>query len=377
MGFNIRDHTILWTIGGSRCYGMHTSESDVDTKGICVPPSRFYHGTLESFEQAEGPSHLEEFRDLLTPEETAVASTTKLEGVVYEVRKFVRLATETNPNILDVLFCRDEEVRLMTPLGKLLRDNRNLFISARARFSFAGYAHSQLKRLREHRSWLLNPPTHLPTRIEFELPERTVIPADQLLAAQDAIKKKVDSWEIDFYGLDETEKIRFQEQVSSHLAEIGVNADERWRTAARAIGCDENFLLLLDRERRYKSAKVHWDQYQNWRENRNPARAELEAKWGMDTKHAAHLYRLLKMCYEILTTGKVNVWRGDIDRDEILAIRNGAMTYDQLVEWATKIDAECDDIYKQKVYVVPKDPDRKRISVLCQEIVERYLAGEK
>src|ERR1039458_5020213 len=35
------------------------------------------------------------------------------------------------------------------------------------------------------------------------------------------------------------------------------------------------------------------DQYNGWKAQRNPKRAELEAKFGYDTKHAMHLVRLM------------------------------------------------------------------------------------
>lgn len=71
------------------------------------------------------------------------------------------------------------------------------------------------------------------------------------------------------------------------------------------------------------------------------ARAELEAQHGYDTKHAMHLVRLLRMGEEILSTGRVNVRREDAD--ELMAIRKGALSYDQLLEQSetlgTRIEA--------------------------------------
>lgn len=375
MQLDMMRHTVLWAVGGSRCYGMHTESSDVDTKGVAVAPASHYHGFLERFEQVEGPSHLEQLAHLLTPEESRVAAATKLEGVVYEMTKFIGLAASSNPNILDVLFCRDEEVRLCTPIGQALRDNRDMFVSAAAKHTFSGYSASQLKRIEGHRKWLLDPPTHQPTRDEYGLPERTVIPADQLMAAEAEIQKRMDQWEVDYGNLSDGERIFIQGQVVRYLAEMQLNLDDRWKAVARSIGYDENFLLLLDKERRYKAAKQQWEQYNRWKKERNPARAELEAKWGYDTKHAAHLVRLLRMAREILLTGNVNVWRGDRDRDELLAIRRGEWKYDDLLSWAQNEDRELSDLYAAKKYIIPKAPDRVKINALCCELVERHLSG--
>jgi hypothetical protein len=79
------------------------------------------------------------------------------------------------------------------------------------------------------------------------------------------------------------------------------------------------------------------------------------------------------MGHEILTTGRVNVWRGDIDRDELLAIRAGAWSYDALIEWADRVEAELEASYASSP--LPREPDRRAIDRLCVELVEDALAG--
>lgn len=377
MDFNLRAHTHLLVVAGSRAYGTNRPDSDVDVKGIAIPPAAYLHGYLRRFEQADKPEHVAGFVDVLTPAEQDIVRATKLEGTIFELRKFVALAAECNPNILDVLFCRDEEVRFVTPIGKKLRANRHLFLSARARFSFSGYAMAQLKRIRLHRAHLLNPPDHKPTRGEFGLPENTLIPTDHLKAVQAAVQKQVDTWQFDWSGLSDTEKVRAENQVADHLTEIrlalgyGTTEEAKWMAAARTIGLNDNLILVMQKEREYEGAFRRWKQFQDWETNRNKDRAALEAAHGLDTKHAMHLLRLLRMCREILVDGEVNVWRSD--HAELLAIRNGAWTYDQIVEWAEKEDAELDVLYRSGKYVVPKEPDRNAIDALCVELVEEAL----
>jgi hypothetical protein len=373
MDFDLRAHTHLLVVAGSRAYGIARPESDLDVKGAAVPPAAYLHGCLRGFEQVDSPEHMALFFADLPAEERAVAARTRLEGTVFDLRKLLRLAAEANPNILDVLFCRDEEVRIATPIGERLRAARALFVTARCRHTFAGYAAAQLKRIETHRRWLLHPPAGQPTRAAFDLPERTVIPADQLAAAQSAIQAQLDAWDVDLSPLDEPARVELQQRIAQSLAEQGLAADERWRAAARTIGLDENFLALLDRERRYKAAHTSWAQYNHWKASRNPARAEAEARHGYDVKHGAHLYRLLKMCREILETGQVHVWRGDRDAEEILAIRRGDWPYDRLVQWAKDEDLALGRLYDQKAYVVPHTPDRDAIDALCVSLVEAAL----
>lgn len=376
MDFPLRAHTHLLVVAGSRGQGLHRPGSDVDVKGVAIPPARYFHGCTAVFEQAAERADIAVFRDTLRPDERAIAEATHLEGTVFDLRKLLRLAAESNPNLLEILFCRDEEVRLITPLGRRLREARALFVTARARHTFGSYATAQLKRIETHRRWLLTPPTDEPVRAAFGLPERTVIPADQLAAANAAILARVQAWDVDLGMLPEPERVALQAKLAEMLAELSLSADTRWQAGARALGMDENFLLLLDRERRYKAARTEWEQHRHWRATRNAARAEGEARHGYDTKHGAHLWRLLEMCKEILLTGQVHVWRGDRDADTLRAIREGAWPYEELVARAKERDAELTRIVTERRYVVPDQPDMEAIDRLCVELVETSLRGD-
>src|SRR5687767_13965948 len=144
MEFDLRKHTVLLALAGSRVYGLHTETSDVDVKGVAIAPARYYLGYTRVFEQCDAPTEIEaSFFDALTEDEKEVSRREKLEGTVYELRKFLKLAMDCNPNILDVLFCADRHVRLETEAGKELRAHRELFLSAKAKHTFAGYAAAQ------------------------------------------------------------------------------------------------------------------------------------------------------------------------------------------------------------------------------------------
>jgi hypothetical protein len=347
----LKARTILLVTHGSHAYGLNTATSDEDIKGVVIPPAPYFLGFAQNFEQAV---------------------TTEPDMVVYTITKFFGLAADCNPNIIEVLWGEESDHRIVTPLGRRLLDARAQFLSRKARFTFAGYAHAQLKRIQLHHRWLTNPVTDKPTRAEYGLPERTVIPQDQLAAAQASIEKKLEHWNLDdMTGLDPAARIAVQNAIAEQLAEIKVSSENLWVSAARNLGYDENFIRLLDQERRYLSRQRDWESYQNWKKTRNPKRAELEAKFGMDTKHAMHLVRLMRMCREILETGKVVVKRPD--RDELLAIRNGAWSYEQLLEWSAAQEAQMEALYKDST--LPHGPDRKALDQLCVELVEAALSA--
>lgn len=297
--------TILYqTVHGSRAYGLARPSSDWDTKGVIVGPSAWYHGFLGGPEQLGEADH-----------------------VLYELRKFFRLAAEANPSLLEILYTDPQWHRVMTPAGERLLAARDQFLSRRVAGSFGGYALSQLKRIKTHRRWLLEPPQAAPTRVAFGLPEKAVAPPDQLGAY---------------------EAMRLQGEVPD---------------------ADPNFLKLLEKERKYRAARNEWSRYQDWLAGRNPARAALEAQFGYDTKHAQHLVRLLRMGHEILATGQVIVTRPD--RDELLAIRDGVLSYDALIEQADALYEAVEAA--QATSPLPAAPDTHLLESLCVSLVEEAL----
>ncbi len=339
----VPERTILYTVHGSRAYGTSRPDSDYDFKGIAVAPRSFRDGYLRVFEQ---------FQEKVP------------DATVFDIRKFFKLAADCNPNVLEILFVDPSDIRKVTPQGHLLMEHRTEFLSKKAVHTFRGYAISQLRRIQTHKRWLLDPPKAAPTRGEYGLPERTVIPADQLAAANAKVYKQMDSWEVDFGELDHASVLHIQEQVAQALVEMGVGKDEKFLAAGRLVGFSENFLQLLDQERHYNTAAKNWQQYKDWETNRNVARASLEAKHGYDTKHGMHLVRLMRMCREILVDGQVVVRRPDFA--ELLAIRDGAWSYDKLIAWAEDQDEALLEVAKKST--LPTQPNRVALDNLCQEI---------
>lgn len=344
------ERTILLVRHGSHAYGTSTPSSDLDAKGVAVPPPRYFHGFSRRFEQVE--------------------TRAPVDLVIYDIRKFMALAAECNPNIIEVLWVDPEDLLVVTEAGRRLLAHRRDFLSARARHTFSGYAMSQLKRIHTHRRWLLNPPQEEPRRADFGLPEAMSLTREQYGAAEARIEEMLESWEVDWSRFDRVARLELREQLARSLAEQEAASDARFAAAARHVGYDENFIELITREKRYRQARKEWQQYQTWQRERNPARAKLEAEYGYDAKHAAHLVRLLRMCREILETGEVRVRRPDAA--ELLAIRQGAWSFDELIAWAEAQQAELDRLYRTTT-AVPREPDLEALDALCVELVASML----
>jgi predicted nucleotidyltransferase len=350
------ERTIYITRHGSHAYGTNTPTSDLDLRGIVIAPKPYYHGFMQKFEGC-------------------VQKPPQPDFATFEIRKFFNLAADCNPNVLELLYTDPSDHLLVTPVMERLFAFRDMFLSRKAKHTFSGYAMSQLKRIQGHYRWLKDPPKAPPKREDFGLPNETLIPADQRAAAEASIRDKVNSWELDWLEpFDPDERIFIQEQFARRLTEITMwsddEADEKvWLSAARSIGLDDNFILLMQRERQYTGKQREWEQFQKWKKERNEDRAILEAKFGYDTKHATHLVRLMRMCREILIEGKVYVRRPDAE--ELLAVRAGRWTYEELLIWAKRQDELLTEA--MKVSILPKEPNRASLDAICIQLVEMML----
>lgn len=376
-------------MAGSHSYGLATNESDYDLRGWCIPTHDYFTTFDKKFEQNDQKFEYKDYpfkgfldayiakNKLRTPQPAET-----IDHCIFDVRKFFKLASDCNPNIIELLFVDDQDILIMTPFGKMVRDNRDLFLSARAKFTFTGYAYSQLKRINLHRRYLLHPIEAKPSRAEYGLPATSVIPADQREAAETMITDQVRGWLLQDAEIDRTVLSGIHDKLSDFLANILAAKDlvleltdeEQLIDLARLsamnqMGMTKNYISVLQAEKKYRTRLKEYSLYNDWKKNRNPARAVLEEKFGMDCKHASQLIRLLLGGKEILTKGTLTVRRPQEELDMIKSVRTGGWTYEQLIEYLEKFDAELRTIYDEKKYVVPHHPDIVKLSSLCNDIV--------
>lgn len=386
--FDIAKNTTLMVLAGSRCYGMNTASSDVDVRGVVVAPMSVALGLYnQGFTEADGKATFQRgggVFELLSPELQAIADASSIEGCLTEVRKFAGMAMGANPTIMDVLFCRDSEVVTVGDVGAYLRKNRNMVLSQKAMHSYTGYAAAQLKKIENHQQWIRKTMTE-PTRASFGLPEKPVLNDHQLGAIEAIVKQYTSAWHIDLSFIDnKATRDMLGNMFTSTLTAIiepYVKNDPKFvgnphradqvqiDAATRLIGLEDNLMEVLTAERKFREAQREYADYQSYLKSRNQSRFELESKFGFDTKHGAHLIRLLRMGKEIMTTGEVRVWREDAH--ELLAIRNGEWSFEKVVETAKETEAEIRALPKERM-AVPYAPDKAFTKGLDDLLLERY-----
>jgi uncharacterized protein len=110
---------------GSHLYGLDTEDSDEDFLGVYVAPTwnvLSLHSKPEATEVTKDP-----------------------DCTFHEVEKYMKLAAQGNPTVLELLFC--PEYLVYTEEAEYLHDYRDCFLSKRVRDTYGGYAYQQSKRL--------------------------------------------------------------------------------------------------------------------------------------------------------------------------------------------------------------------------------------
>ena len=383
MHFDVDQQTVFLAVTGSHAYGMARPESDVDIRGAAIPPRDVRESFFKNFDQfisekQEGPWGLVSEQALERIKEHPTASIGYVTGseidlCIFSLVKLVKLAADNNPNVLELLFLDDEDILHTSREWQILRDKAPMFLSTRCRHRYTGYAMGQLKRIKGHRAWLLDPPKAEPTRKEFDLPEESVLPADVRNQINEAVLKIIRDWQVED-GLDDYIKGAAQDVLRDRMASFQSTVlrcsedllDEKiYELGGASIGLSKDVLYAIKQERKYRAARKQWQQFQKWKTERNEARSELEARYGYDTKHASHLVRLLRTGLEILRDGKLLVRRPDAE--ELMAIRNGKMTYEELMETATGLQEQMEVAYGESK--LPKSAPMEEIDQLLFDLL--------
>lgn len=113
-------------IVGSRAYGLDNEMSDIDRRGIYLPPAELHWSLYGVPEQLDMPES---------------------EECYFEIQKFLILALKANPNILECLFT--PLIEFKSDLADELLSIRECFLSKIVYQTYNGYALSQFKKLEQ------------------------------------------------------------------------------------------------------------------------------------------------------------------------------------------------------------------------------------
>ena len=125
---------ILQTITGSHLYGTNNKDSDVDRIGIFMPTNDQLFGlkTADIIDEST-----------IIKDETGKNTKDSQDIVFYSLKKFMQLALQNNPNILEILFTKPPFIENMDFYGNWLLENKGTFLHQGLKQRFIGYAISQ------------------------------------------------------------------------------------------------------------------------------------------------------------------------------------------------------------------------------------------
>jgi len=109
---------------GSQAYGLAGEGSDVDRRGIYLPPAELHWSLYGVPDQLENDETQEAY---------------------WEIQKFLILALKANPNVLECLYT--PLVEKATPLAERLLAMRSIFLSRMVYQTYNGYVLSQFKKM--------------------------------------------------------------------------------------------------------------------------------------------------------------------------------------------------------------------------------------
>jgi hypothetical protein len=349
---------LLDTISGSRAYGLETPESDTDTRGVFILPQDLYFG-FNYIEQVNSERN---------------------DHTYYELGKYLKLLAKNNPSSIELLFAPEDSVIFKHPLMDCIKPE--YIMSRLCRDSFAGYALNQVKRAKGLNKKIFNPVSDVkPHPIDcchVVVADRT-IPAAQWLSENNMLAERCglsalqhvkDGYAL-FYTDDcEAEEVRFNGLFRSDDSDSNPSQDVCLSSIPKGM---QPCAWLVFNKDEYSRRLRDFHEYQQWEKSRNQQRYQgtLQHGGGYDAKNMMHTFRLLRMAKEIAETGRPQIRRPD--RDELLAIKVGRFTYEDLMEKATAELKNVDDSFAFSA--LSDEPDIGQIEKWAVEIRKAWYAN--
>lgn len=123
---NLYEYVIYRCVVGSNAFGLSGQSSDIDLRGIYLPPADMQwslYGLPEQIERADA------------------------DEVYWELQKFLTLSLKANPNVLECLYT--PLIEKTTPIADELLAGRSKFLSKLVYQTYNGYVMSQFKKLEQ------------------------------------------------------------------------------------------------------------------------------------------------------------------------------------------------------------------------------------
>ena len=249
---------------------------------------------------------------------TKEIKTGQYDVVLYEARKAVSLLLQGNPNIMSMLWLEGRHRLIVDPIAEELLRHRHCFVGKHVYNAFAGYAHQQMEKME--------------SRDPDELREYLAVTAE----------------------------LKFRGAHPNHKGETFPEPERDTGELRDIANWDIDKLLARLRHYQKKGENIGY---------MGEKRKQLVLRHSYDTKNAAHLIRLLRMCVEFMKTGEMQVHRQDAA--ELLDIKTG--------KWAlADVKLLAEDLWSlaraaRDASTLPDEPDREGAEKMLVRMVRDGL----
>ena len=318
------DNRILHIITGSFLYGTNVITSDRDEIGISIANKEFYLG-LDVIEECD--------MSVISKMENGKNDENALDLKLYEFRKYIKLAKDNNPNLLDLIHVNDENVLFENEVGKRLRAIKHIFPHKGLVQKYIGYGHSQLHKMH------IKPDNY------------------------DALKKANDWLMHQQLGKDSGGRYYASYLLAEFRDNKTLNPFIKFYDSHATIG-DLNISLTDKLSKVYNKVVDRLSKVGN--------REELYTKYGFDTKFGGHAIRLLLEGKEYLETGTLEFPLKESSL--LLDIRNGKYPKEQIISMSNDLTKELDSLIEN--CKLPAHPRTKDINNFLISTVEQFWESD-
>lgn len=320
---HLGNNIILLGLGGSHAYGTNVEGSDVDIRGIA----------LNSKEEILGSANFEQVVNEAT------------DTTIYSIRKIISLLSSCNPNTIEMLGLKSEHYLYLSAIGQELLNNKHLFLSKKAMFTFGSYASSQLRRLDNKAA-------------------RTIAQAEREQHILNSITTATYTWP-NKYGC-----FKLGEGIKLYL-----DCSEQ-EDMDKEIFMDINLTHYPLRD-----YKAMWSDMKNIVSDYDKIghRNQNAIERGKLGKHMMHLVRLYLMCIDILEKEEIITYREN-DIPFLMDIRNGKFldsNSQPLAEFCEMINEYEKRLeYAAENTSLPDKPDYNKINDFLMSVNERVILNK-
>jgi len=296
---------LFLTKSGSHLYGTNTPTSDEDYVGVFLAKPK-YHLGFKTVNEVDC--------SIVDKDASGKNTHDAVDIKVYELKTFLKLAADSNPNIVELLFSTGDAVIFNTLEFKEFQNNYNLFINERVRHSFTGYARQQFK--------------------------KGIQKADNF--------KKLNELIDVLENYDDNEMLAVVVENEPLLKTL----DKGKHIEIAGLSFQKN--LFVKKVKKQMKEKIKMASH----------RASMWEKYGYDTKFFMHLFRLLNEGKDLLLTGKLEF--PVREKEFLLDVRNGKFTLEELQNLAEERFNE----FNQLESVLPKKANWNKLENMFMDLLK-------